>query len=81
MLITDVKNSTLVMRKTIVLKILLILTGVLIIVLGLFLSVLILVYAAKERDSYGYYYLTISSIIILLGILILRFGIIKSQKK
>lgn len=56
-------------------KIVLIIIGVLIIILGLFLSLAIILYSGKEQDSSGYYFLIISLTILIFGVLILFRGI------
>ena len=61
-------------------KLSLIIVGILIILLGLFLSLSIILYSGKEQDSSGYYYLLISFPILIFGISILRNGIIRKRK-
>ncbi len=61
-------------------KLILIIVGILIMVLGLFLSLSIILYSGKEQDTSGYYYLVISLPILIFGISILRNGIIRKRK-
>ncbi len=61
-------------------KLILIIVGVLIMLLGLFLSFSIILYSEKEQDISGYYYLLISLPILIFGISILRNGIIRKRK-
>ena len=68
------------MRKNLRIKLILIIVGILIMVLGLFLSLSIILYSGKEQDSSGYYYLVISLPILIFGISILRNGIIRKRK-
>ncbi|GEQ86064.1 hypothetical protein ULMS_15720 [Patiriisocius marinistellae] len=60
-------------------KVSLIIAGVLVIISGLYVSLGIFVYSGKENDSSGYFYLILTSIIVICGILILRKGIIKKR--
>ncbi len=66
--------------KNLRIKLSLIIVGILIMVLGLFLSLSIILYSGKEQDSSGYYYLVISLPILIFGISILRNGIIRKRK-
>ncbi len=71
--------NRLIIHKMIV-KILLIFTGVFVILLGLFLSFSIIMYSGKERDSSGYYFLVFSLSILVSGFLILQNGIKRNYK-
>ena len=62
-------------------KLIVIITGISIILFGLFLSVSILLYTIKENDTNGYYYLIASITIKLVGIYILKSDLIKKRKR
>ena len=65
--------------KKMIIKFIIILVGILLIILGLFLSFATVLYSGKEQDRSGYYCLIISLPIIIFGIIILRNGIMRNQ--